>query len=147
MFANSNSEQGAGTGPNRNLSSEAWKTSDSSKARSLKPLHAQRPRTTQFGRIAGHKLREQIGEDGLQFRSCGRDTPPGGEEHAVTIPSRRPVKEGVASAERHLLGIRWIGVHDFVEGLLSDLRFIDLGSFHKLLKGCDFRAPRQVQTK
>jgi hypothetical protein len=113
----------------------------------LKDVTRNAPRTTQLERITGHKLREEIGEDWLQLCSRNCETPSGSEEDAVTIPSRRPVKEGVAGAERHLLGIRRIGLHDFVEGLLNDFRLIDLGSFHKLLKGRNFRVPRQTQPK
>jgi len=80
-------------------------------------------RTSQPGRIAWHKLCEEIREDRLTLCSCqcSREAPPGSEEHAVAIPSRRPVKQGVATAERQLLGVRWIEPHDFVEGTLGDL--------------------------
>jgi hypothetical protein len=30
---------------------------------------------------------------------------------------------------------------------LNHLRLVDQGSFHKVLKGRDFRAPRQAQTE
>lgn len=87
--------------------------------------YPQRARTTQFGRVARHKLREEIRENWLQLRSCGGEAPPGGKEHAVTIPSSRPVKERVASAKRQLPSIRRIRVHNFVKSVLSDLRSIN----------------------
>ena len=121
MFANSNSPE-SGTGPNRSLSSEAWKTRGRTiQNKAWKPVITQHLRTSQPGRIAWHELCEQIGEDWLELCGGSREPPPWGEEHAVPIPSHRPVEQGVAGAERQLLGVRGIEPHDFVEGVLGDL--------------------------
>ena len=63
-------------------------------------------RTSQPRRIAWYKLCEEICEDCLRRRSSSREAPPGGEEHAVPVPSPRPVKQQVTGAERQLLGVR-----------------------------------------